>query len=244
MAGSGNGRKRRRTLPTPASLGPAGSEARRTIAPREAGDRAFTAGQDIFRAGDRCSAAYSLVEGWACLYELLPDGRRQILHFALPGAILYFRAPHQELASYSAQALTSAVVRVFTNDELVARSREDPEIGFRLAQLISRDRGFSYSHLTSTGRRTAHERVALLLLELFIRWKSQWPSPPVEEMHLPLTQEHIADAMGLTGVHVNRVLRDLRNDRVLEFHYRRLRIIDFDKLMEIAGVDPRLAGSW
>jgi hypothetical protein len=63
-------------------------------------------------------------------------------------------------------------------------------------------------------------------------------------MHLPLTQEHIGDATGLTGVHVNRVLRDLRSDGVLEFHYRRLRVLDPDKLVEVAGIDPHVALSW
>lgn len=63
-------------------------------------------------------------------------------------------------------------------------------------------------------------------------------------MHLPLTQEHIGDATGLTGVHVNRVLRDLKKDGVLEFHYRRLRILDPDRLVDIAGIDPHLLLPW
>jgi hypothetical protein len=63
-------------------------------------------------------------------------------------------------------------------------------------------------------------------------------------MHLPLTQEDIGDATGLTGVHVNRVLRDLRRDRIVEFHYRRLRILNPDKLIDVAGIDPHVALSW
>jgi hypothetical protein len=60
-------------------------------------------------------------------------------------------------------------------------------------------------------------------------------------MLLPLTQEDIGDATGLTNVHVNRILRDLREEGVVEFHYRRLRIINPDKLADVAGVDPRVA---
>ena len=63
-------------------------------------------------------------------------------------------------------------------------------------------------------------------------------------MYLPLTQEHIGDATGLTGVHVNRVLRDLRKEGVAEFHYRHLRILNPDKLIGVAGIDPHVALSW
>ncbi len=63
-------------------------------------------------------------------------------------------------------------------------------------------------------------------------------------MHLPLTQEHIGDATGLTNVHVNRVLRDLRKEEIVEFHYRRLRIMNPDKLVNVAGIDPHIALSW
>ena len=114
----------------------------------------------------------------------------------------------------------------------------------RLAWLIARDCNLLYDHLTSIGQRPARERVAHLILELFIRYRAQWPGHSINNMHLPLTQEHIGDATGLTGVHVNRVLRDLRNEGVLEFHYRRLNILDPDKLLDIATIDPHLARSW
>jgi len=86
--------------------------------------------------------------------------------------------------------------------------------------------------------------VAHLILELFIRCRAQWPGDRVEEMCLPLTQEHIGDATGLTGVHVSRVLGDLGKDGILKFSYRRLRILDPDKLVDVAEVDPQLLLSW
>src|SRR3546814_14715698 len=67
------------------------------------------------------------------------------------------------------------------------------------------------------------DRVARLVLELFVRCRTQWPGNRIEEMYLPLTQEHIGDATGLTFVHVNRILRTLRKEGVVEFHPRRLR---------------------
>lgn len=219
-------------------------EVLRVIAGYKSGDREIAAGQDVFALGEPCEAIYNLVDGWVFLYDLLEDGRRQILHFALPGAVLGFHPGRGGVASYGAQALTDAVVCVIPNAALGPLSQTHPEIGMRLAWLISRDRSLSYDHMTSIGRQSARERVARLLLELFVRCRAQWPGHRIEEMHLPLTQEHIGDATGLTGVHVNRVLRDLRTDGIVEFHYRRLRILNPDKLVDVSGVDPQLALSW
>jgi CRP-like cAMP-binding protein len=216
----------------------------RVLAAYRSGDREFVAGQDLFSLGAPCDFVYNLVSGWVFLYNILEDGRRQILHFALPGAVLGFVPANGAVATHSAQALTDAVVCVIPRKALGALSKTYPEIGFQLAWLMSRDRSLAFDHLTSIGRRSARERVAHLLLELFIRYRSQWPGNRIEEMHLPLTQEHIGDATGLTFVHVNRVLRSLRRDGVVEFHYRRLRILNPDKLIDVAGIDPQLAMSW
>ena len=207
-------------------------------------DRAIKAGCDLFRLGERGEAIYSLVDGWIALYNLLEDGRRQILQFALPGAVLAFVPARGAVMNYSAQALTDAVVSVIPHENLGRLSRENPEIGMRLAGLISQDRSLAYDHLSSIGRRSARERVAYLLLELFIRSRLRWPGHRSEEMYLPLTQEHIGDATGLTGVHVNRVLRDLRKEKIAEFHYRRLRILNPDKLVDVAGIEPHVVLSW
>ncbi len=206
------------------------------------GDRKVRAGEDLISLGSAHENIYNLVEGWMLLYNLSADGRRQILHFALPGAVLGFDpAPS---ISYGVQALTDATVCAIPRKALPTLSNEIPGIGLRLAWLMTRDRCSAFDHLTNIGRRSARERVACLLLELFVRYRGQWLGNRIEEMRLPLTQEHIGDATGLTFVHVNRVLRELRKDGIAEFHYRRLRIINPDKLIDVAGVDPQLAMSW
>ncbi len=208
------------------------------------GDRRIVAGKDIFGPGTPSDAIYNLVEGWAFRYSLLEDGRRQILDFVLPGAVLGFHPAKGARATYGVQALTDAVVCAIPTKNLVRLSHEIPETGLRLAWLTARDRSLAYDHLTSIGRQSARERVAHLILELFIRYRAQWPGHRAEEMHLPLTQEHVGDATGLTSVHVNRVLQDLRKEGVLEFHYRRLRVLNPDRLVEIAEIDPHLAMHW
>lgn len=207
-------------------------------------DRVITAGEDIFSLGEPCDAIFNLVDGWVFLYNLLEDGRRQILHFALPGDILGFHPMCGGMATYGTQELTNAVVCVMPRQALDLLSNIHPGIGMQLARVVSRDCSLAYDHLTSVGRHSARERVAHLILELYIRHRSQWPGHRIEEMSLPLTQEHIGDATGLTGVHVNRVLGDLRKDRIVEFHYRRLQILDPDKLVDIAGTDPQLLHPW
>jgi len=214
------------------------------VASHKSGDREFKAGEDLFSLGEPCDSIYNLAHGWVILYNILEDGRRQILHFALPGAVLGFHPARGATMTYGAQALTDIVVCTIPHKALLPLVNQQPELGLRLAWLIARDCSLAFDRLTSIGRHSARERVAHLLLKLFIRYRAQWPGSRIEEMHLPLTQEHIGDATGLTFVHVNRVLRNLRKDGILEFHYRRLRILDPDKLVDVAGIDPQLVISW
>ena len=207
-------------------------------------DREIEAGCDLFRFGERGEAIYSLVDGWIALYNLQEDGRRQILQFAPPGTILAFVPTRGAALGYSAQALTDAVVHIVPHEKLGRLFREFPDAGMQLAGLIAQDRSLAYDQLSCIGRSSARGRVAHLLLELFVRCRMRWPGHRSEEMHLPLTQEHIGDATGLTGVHVNRVLRDLRKEGIVEFHYRRLRILNPDKLVDVAGIDPHVALPW
>jgi CRP-like cAMP-binding protein len=219
-------------------------ETLRLIAGYKSGDRKLGAGQDLFGLGEPCDAIYNLVDGWMFRYSLLEDGRRQILDFVLPGAVLGFHPGQGAMTTFGIEALTEATLCVIPHQALEPLARAHPELALRLARLIARDRSMAYDHLTSVGRHSARERVARLLLELFIRSRSQWPASRVDELRLPLTQEHIGDAVGLTFVHVNRVLRELKREGIVEFHYRRLRILDPDKLIDVAGIDPHLAMSW
>ncbi len=207
-------------------------------------ERNIVAGRDLFRAGETGEAIYCFVEGWAALYNVLEDGRKQILQFAYPGAVLAFSPERGGVMDYSAQAITDVKVRVTSHERLFDLYRGNPEIGLEVARTIARDRSLAFDHLVGIGRRSARERIAHLLLELFVRSRMRWPGHHSEELCLPLTQEHIGDATGLTGVHVNRALRALGKEGIVEFHYRRLRILNPDQLVDAAGLDPQVAQSW
>jgi len=208
------------------------------------GDRLITAGSDIFAPGAQCQTIYSLLDGWAFRYSILEDGQRQILDFVLPGAVLGFCSAKGGGSTYGVQALTNVTLCAISRNNFVSLLRDLPEMGIRLAWLIARDRSLAYDRLSSIGRLSAREQVAHLILELFIRCHAQWPNHDVDEMYLPLTQEHVGDALGLTSVHVNRVLRELREEGILEFHYRRLRVLNVDRLVDVAKIDPQLAIQW
>jgi CRP/FNR family transcriptional regulator len=223
---------------------PLSMERHRLIPSYRVGDRKIEAGQDLFSIGSTGSAVFNLLDGWVALYTLLEDGRRQIVQFALPGAVLGVLPSARAQTTIGALALTDIVVSVVPVAKLTSLSRAEPEISMRLARSLAYDCSLAFDRMTSIGRRSARERVAHLLLELFTRYRAQWPGNRIEEMMLPITQEHIGDATGLTFVHVNRVLSTFLKERIVHFHYRRLRILDPDRLIEVAGVDPEMAAAW
>lgn len=214
------------------------------VAKYRSSDVQLKAGQDLFAAGDPCKAVYILAEGWAILYALLEDGRRQILHFALPGSMLSRHPFVSADATYSVQALSDCTVHVIPHETLQPLFVQYPEFAVQMAYWICHDRCAAFAHLTSVGRGSSRERVAHLLAELFVRCRSQWPGYRISGMRLPLTQEHIGDATGLSSVHVNRVLRELAKERIVEFHYHRLNVLDPDRLLEVARADSGTVRLW
>ncbi len=203
----------------------------------KAGNRVLEAGTDLYYQGEPCGELYTLLDGWVSLYQILEDGRRQILDFALPGAFLGFQPDLGAPMMHSAECLTDVGVCVFPRKNLFDLFRQHPELALRMAWITARDRTLANEHLTNVGRRVARERVAHLLLELFYRVRLAHPSPHGEGVELPLTQEHLGDALGLTSVHVNRTLRRLREAGLVTVGGHTMQVLDPDALAEIAGFD-------
>ena len=207
----------------------------------KSGNLTIPAGVDLYSQDEVCSDLFTLLDGWVFLYQILADGRRQILDFALPGAFLGFQPDLDSPASHSAYGLTDIAVCVFPRKNLFDLFRSHPELALRMAWITARDGALAREHLTNVGRRSARERVAHLLLELFYRVSRKSGMKNNSSIDLPLTQEHIADALGLTTVHVNRTLRGLRQADLLEISGRTLTVRDPDMLAEIAGFDAEAA---
>ncbi len=195
-------------------------------------------GHDLFSQGEPCRHVFMILEGWVCLYELLEDGRRQILHFALPGDMVGFR-PDSRTLPFGAQALNQVRLCAIPRLRLIEAARTNPDLAFRIVGMLYDDGAEAYERLTSIGRKTALERVATLLLELFFRLRRRIPLAHGETVQIPLTQTHIADAVGLTAVHVNRMLGLLRQKGIIDYGNGVFRILAPARLLQIAGADAQ-----
>jgi CRP-like cAMP-binding protein len=167
------------------------------------------AGAEIVRAGDDSPELYTLYAGWAFRFKTLPDGRRQILNFLLPGDLLGLQAAMFDAALYGIEALTDVQLCVLPRRKVWALFGEMPGLAFDVTWLGSREEGIVDENLTSVGRRTATERVAALIVSLYKRAKALGLVTD-ETFAFPLTQQHIADALGLSLVHTNKTLARLR----------------------------------
>jgi CRP-like cAMP-binding protein len=192
-------------------------------------------GEFLFRQDTRIDESYTIFEGWVMLHRSLEDGRRQILRFSLPGDFLGFQPSPNTTVLHSAQALTPVTVCVFRRDDLLQVFREHPMLAIQMAWITSRDEATTHEHLLSIGRRPAKERIAHLFLELHARLAARGPVNERVGIPVPLKQEHIADALGLTTIHVNRTLRVLREAGLAVLRGGLLRILDREALVQLTG---------
>jgi CRP-like cAMP-binding protein len=167
------------------------------------------AGSEIVHAGDDSPELYTLYSGWAFRFKTLPDGRRQILNFLLPGDLLGLQAAMFDVAQHGIEALTDVQLCLLPRRKVWALFERMPGLAFDLAWLGSREEGYVDENLTGVGRRSAAERAAALIIMLYKRARALGL---VTEgaFAFPLTQQHIADALGLSLVHTNKTLARLR----------------------------------
>jgi CRP-like cAMP-binding protein len=170
---------------------------------------ALRPGAEIIRAGDDSPEIYTLYSGWAFRFKMLPNGRRQILNFLLPGDLVGLQAAMFEAAQHGIEALTEVQLCLLPRRKVWGLFGEMPGLAFDVAWLGSREESHVDENLTSAGRRTATERTAALIVMLYKRAKAL--GLVVDDTFLfPLTQQHIADALGLSLVHTNKTLARLR----------------------------------
>ena len=152
---------------------------------------------------------FTLYAGWAFRYKTLSDGRRQILGFVLPGDLVGLQQEFGDTAAHGVEALTECTLCVFPGEQLWNLFRSDPRLGYDVTWLAARSEGQVDDNLLTTGRRTAAERVAVLLVQLYRRLERLGLVDADGSVPFPLNQQHMADALGLSLVHTNRTLRQL-----------------------------------
>jgi len=189
----------------------------------------------LYHEGDVIDESYTLYQGWVMLYKTIDD-KRQVLCFALPGDFLGTRGSRDVSVDHSAVAITDATLCAFPGESLLQLLREYPEVGIKLVNLQQRDQTRCFNHMMSVGQKTAVESIAFMLVELYERCNECGLQSDSKDCFFPLSQEEIADYAGITLVHVSRVMKDLRNQGVLENKHRKIYIQDLDALRRIANI--------
>ena len=198
--------------------------------------RKFVAGRDLVHQGQTHQAAYILAEGWVCSYKLLRDGSRQIVDFQIPGDFLGLRSVLFRTADHNIEPVTPVEASEVLESDLLQAFATTPRLATAVLWAASRDEAMVVEHLVGIGRRNALERTAHFLLELSARLTLVGRGTR-EGFVCPLSQYQLADALGLSAVHINRVLRELREDGLLTFQKGQVTIHDVDRLAELAEFD-------
>ena len=175
-------------------------------------DRAgYSAGSQIVLEHQRARALYTLYSGWAFRFKTLSDGRRQILNFLLPGDLIGLQAQFSDGPSHGVDAITDVTLCVFPLEKLWALYRDHSSLAYSVTWIAAREESNVDENLLSAGRRNASERIAALLLHLHRRATRLGLADLSDNgsIAFPLTQVHIADALGLSLIHTNRSLRKL-----------------------------------
>jgi CRP-like cAMP-binding protein len=196
---------------------------------------------DIVVTGRHCRTFFVNRNGWLFRYKTLHNGDRQIVDFILPGQIFGLQACFFKVSLYSIATITEASVSAIPLDTIDSVFERDPRLAKALFWSAVCEAAIVGEHLIDTARRSASERVSHLVLELFVRLKASGQTDGVS-FDMPLTQELIGDALGLTTVHVNRTLRSLREDGLLKMSNKCVTILDFDALSLLCDFDSSYLG--
>ncbi len=199
--------------------------------------RSFVAGRDLVHQGQSNQAAYILAEGWVCSYKLQPNGSRQIIDFQIPGDFLGLRSVLLRTSDHSFEPIVDIQAAEVLASDLLDAFAQTPRLAAAILWAASRDEAMVVEHLVGLGRRDADARMAHFLLELGAKLVLVGLGNR-DGYACPLTQYHIGDALGLSAVHVNRVLRRLREDGLVTFRDGRVTFDDYDRLARLAEFDP------
>lgn len=190
-------------------------------------------GATILAEGSHSENLYTLLSGWAFRYKSLPDGRRQILNYLLPGDLLGLQGSIIGEMEHSVEALSPLVLCVFQRSRLDELFANHPGLSFDVTWLAASEERMLDEHLLSLGRRTAMERAAYLIAFLHQRAVSVGVAPG-KPLYLPINQQHVADTLGLSIVHTNKTLRKLADRQLIRWLDRACEVLDVEGLMMVA----------
>ncbi|POR50311.1 Crp/Fnr family transcriptional regulator [Bosea psychrotolerans] len=187
--------------------------------------RQLPAGADIIQPGQEDAALYTLFSGWAFRYKSLPDGRRQILNFLLPGDLVGLQASLLSAAQHGIEALTEVELCAFPRKRVWDLFVRMPSLSYEIAWLGSREESLIDENLTSVGQRNAAERIAALLISLHRR-ADALGLVSENSFRFPLSQQQLADALGLSLVHTSKTWSKLRRAGLFAISGGRLTLLN------------------
>lgn len=192
---------------------------------------------NLISEGEKPSHVHLMLRGWAASYKTLPDGKRQIVGLFVPGDVCDMNVYLLGSMDHSIGAITRLKVAMITPDEMDWLTTNYPRVtqAFFWNELVST--ATQREWLLNLGQRTAFQRLAHLFVELYLRLRAVGLTHN-ERCDFPLTQNDLAQATGLTPVHVNRMLQELRRDELIELERKQLRIPDIGRLMEVSMYNP------
>jgi CRP-like cAMP-binding protein len=192
---------------------------------------------DVVREGQRPEYCCLLVDGFLCRYKILGDGERQIFSFHIPGDVPDLQSLHLHVMDHSLGTLTPCQVAQIPHSVLHALVRERPNLAAAFWRDTLIDAAVFREWLAGVGRRSATQRIAHLFCEVFVRLRAVGLADGLS-FQLPITQSEMADALGLSTVHVNRVLQELKSAGLISYRGADIRIEDWKRLEEAGEFDP------
>ena len=207
-----------------------------TIESLKRDQQVLEADKTLIHEGQEDAPLYTLFSGWAFRFKTLSDGRRQILNFLLPGDFIGVQQKMGDATAHGVQTLTPVMVCTFQRDALWALHRTAPTLGFSVTWITAHEESVVDDTLLSVGRRSAEERIAALLIVLFKRAAALMADGGAGGVPFPLTQQHIADGLGLSLVHTNKTLRKLEARGLHTLRDGWLRLLDAKALSKVADL--------
>lgn len=193
-------------------------------------------GRDLAFEGDVASNLFLIKEGMAIRYHTLPDGGRQIISFLIPGDLCSMHVFQTRRRDHSIAAITPIRVATIAFRDMALCLARHPDISAALSWIAVQEDALLRERVISLGRRDARGRIAHLVCELYWRHKALGLTDD-QAFRLPLTQTELGDALGLTTVHVNRVMATLLERKLMGMNQRKMCLLDLPRLQEIAGID-------
>ncbi|KQM19437.1 cyclic nucleotide-binding protein [Novosphingobium sp. Leaf2] len=195
--------------------------------------RVLPARYDVVREGDESRVVHVVLDGWAQRYKQLADGRRQILTFFVAGDLCDPNVFVPRTMDHSISTITPVRLAEIPKPDFREMIQASPNIAQALWWISLVTVAIQREWTTSIGQRTAYERIAHLFCEMFVRLRTVGLTQGAA-CDFPLTQSDIAEATGLTQVHVNRTIQEMRRDGLVELRHRQLVLPDLDRLMSVA----------